>query len=933
MNKLTLPEDNKSQKSIEALLKSSIESLVKRGRPRNIFDNSMKTEEDAKTRKTRRATLQNLVSREFRKSDVIPPSIDMRQLEGNLFLKKPQKIDCDEVLGLQGNKEKFLKRLRSGGNRLKAYTKQFFCKADVLLKVLIEVIIEFLTELRKLYQEFDNYEKVVAKWRKIIRSRPFLDDSEMNLNTPRKAGGGVGGVEELPVAVEEPGKREFEEEVFLRRKIVLQFEEDEGGDRGCRKHSFELDQPDNRSFSNKNEVIGEEAELGQIPKEQKTGESGGKGEVQEQDEEVIEENYEVLSERLGESRRFHQERILNEEVSQFKFIPVINEEIDEHSNEESDNEEEKEEKGEKIEKEGFGEIGRKSPKIDLGAKKEAENAQKGQKEDQENKEETVKVTVPTLLYKGLFKFRAAASTRNNSTISSVNTFKRQMTGVSSNSSLNQGALQFSGLWSSPSEDHKDTLLSGQFRAEKMEVIKSKAEIVSEEEPEEYNRFSVGQTKHHNKGSQNEAKMNDLSQSQKFLSKHSLTAIEPSHMHGRISTGAENKTKNEPGGADFDKDQDRRPTPSFQKEPLKRLEANPEPAAGPDKHLQELEMSKEKFYQYFERGIINNKKILSKIRKWENQLTKCLAEILRENKAPVDKTKKEVRAEKKKLKKEAKEAKKKQKMDQKQKRATIQGSSKRGDRHKDDTSNQRPEPPQTAERDGILQKVYNVFKKFSTEFSNHMRAIEDAGSLKRCSLFENNDPKLSLFILEHIIATRMRKFRESLDQQAIHNLLSVVLEVHAVLNDHHHYLKTKMIRVDKIGKKKFGGEVWSSEPLTQPFFSREFKTVQFFEIIQPDYKKYIRGKLNIKNNIQMRNTDLIDFFQFYLIPFNLESEFLYGFLKCNFVQGAEDMINTNCILCLDVSADRFPPIWATFRDFSPSANLVKFWKIFDFCSFF
>lgn len=127
-------------------------------------------------RNTRKQTLINMSKREREESRNWPSSIDIRELEGNLYLKRMIKINYAEISNLHQNKSEFLERLRLSIKRVKSYVSVFDTKAKLLLKILINLMENFGKELRKRLTEYDQLDLVFSPWIDIIKNHQFCSE-------------------------------------------------------------------------------------------------------------------------------------------------------------------------------------------------------------------------------------------------------------------------------------------------------------------------------------------------------------------------------------------------------------------------------------------------------------------------------------------------------------------------------------------------------------------------------------------------------------------------------------------------------------------------------------------------------------------------------------------------------------------------------------
>lgn len=108
---------------------------------KKIIEPTPEKEETAQERKTRRTTLQDSLLKPFDKnSPLLPKSIDIRLLEGNIFLgQKPDLIDPKEI----NDPGKMIDLIRNGANRVNFYCELFNTKARLLIDIMSDLFEKF----------------------------------------------------------------------------------------------------------------------------------------------------------------------------------------------------------------------------------------------------------------------------------------------------------------------------------------------------------------------------------------------------------------------------------------------------------------------------------------------------------------------------------------------------------------------------------------------------------------------------------------------------------------------------------------------------------------------------------------------------------------------------------------------------------------------
>jgi hypothetical protein len=129
--------------------------------------------ETSEARRTRRTTLHQRYSREQKKSEMIPSSIDIRLLEANIYLKRPIEMDKETLFRYHSDRQVLLEVIREASFRLTNYTNIFLQKAALLLNIMIDLFVQYQKKIDKLYESFDNLDDSLLPWIDIIKSTPI----------------------------------------------------------------------------------------------------------------------------------------------------------------------------------------------------------------------------------------------------------------------------------------------------------------------------------------------------------------------------------------------------------------------------------------------------------------------------------------------------------------------------------------------------------------------------------------------------------------------------------------------------------------------------------------------------------------------------------------------------------------------------------------
>ena len=196
----------------------------------------------------------------------------------------------------------------------------------------------------------------------------------------------------------------------------------------------------------------------------------------------------------------------------------------------------------------------------------------------------------------------------------------------------------------------------------------------------------------------------------------------------------------------------------------------------------------------------------------------------------------------------------------------------------------------------LEKIEMTKKQFSSTFSVTMRWIHDNEDI-----YANFDVNKSLFLIENRICSYMKVFRKYFDKKVINPVYGINKELEFMVKKFHSVMKTKFIKFDELGSKIFKNWEKKETIYNEGGFldKRESKLANFYEIISPSYKKYLKKKLKMGQNKVLKNEDFFDFFEYYYdIKYTAESPLVVTFLKCETISNHQQN-NIPAILCLDV----------------------------------
>lgn len=122
-------------------------------------------EETEQERKTRRTTLkESLVTPFDKKSPLLPKSIDIRLLEGNIFLgQKPDLIQVKEICEMKNDPLKLVKLIRNAGNRVNFYCEIFDAKAQLLMNIMSGLYEKFKNQIDSFIERYSIIDQYILR--------------------------------------------------------------------------------------------------------------------------------------------------------------------------------------------------------------------------------------------------------------------------------------------------------------------------------------------------------------------------------------------------------------------------------------------------------------------------------------------------------------------------------------------------------------------------------------------------------------------------------------------------------------------------------------------------------------------------------------------------------------------------------------------------
>ncbi len=192
----------------------------------------------------------------------------------------------------------------------------------------------------------------------------------------------------------------------------------------------------------------------------------------------------------------------------------------------------------------------------------------------------------------------------------------------------------------------------------------------------------------------------------------------------------------------------------------------------------------------------------------------------------------------------------------------------------------------------LDEIKKLSAEYSKVFSLICRNIKEGEDL-----FSNLNPRRSIFILESDICRQMRIFRQSLDEKLLEKFEAHSQAIQSIIHPHHEFVRLKMEEINHYGQNMYQ-EQWTAAPFTKGNFRETLEPINYFKIISPGYRRYMKKKLMLSRNSDVNNEDLVDFFKYFQMNYSVDSSFCAGWVSGKYT--AQDGVKTMCILALDVS---------------------------------
>jgi hypothetical protein len=144
----------------------SIDSAVKLSNLNEQVTEDVK--ESKQERKMRRTTLQNGFLRESHKPEIFPSSIDIRNLQGNIFLKGKFEFRKVDAVKLHQSDMNMLNKIRASFRRVNSYCEVFNTKAEILLSILLDLLSKYNEEANRKIYFYGRLKDVYAPWMTIV---------------------------------------------------------------------------------------------------------------------------------------------------------------------------------------------------------------------------------------------------------------------------------------------------------------------------------------------------------------------------------------------------------------------------------------------------------------------------------------------------------------------------------------------------------------------------------------------------------------------------------------------------------------------------------------------------------------------------------------------------------------------------------------------
>lgn len=191
----------------------------------------------------------------------------------------------------------------------------------------------------------------------------------------------------------------------------------------------------------------------------------------------------------------------------------------------------------------------------------------------------------------------------------------------------------------------------------------------------------------------------------------------------------------------------------------------------------------------------------------------------------------------------------------------------------------------------LNQIRKLLAEYSKVFSLICRNIKDGEDL-----FSNLNPRRSIFVLESDICRQMKLFRQSLDEKLLEKFQMHSQTIQSIIHPHHEFVRSKMEEINHYGQNMYQDN-WTASPYTKGWFRESLEPINYFKIISPGYRRYMKKKLGLSRNSDVNNEDLVDFFKYFQMNYLVESSFCAGWISGKYTAQSGQV--TKCILALDV----------------------------------
>ena len=192
---------------------------------------------------------------------------------------------------------------------------------------------------------------------------------------------------------------------------------------------------------------------------------------------------------------------------------------------------------------------------------------------------------------------------------------------------------------------------------------------------------------------------------------------------------------------------------------------------------------------------------------------------------------------------------------------------------------------------LTQDIKDTYSSYSTAFSRCVRMIIEGNSLSQIT------PLSNLFLIEYRLCLLMKAFRENLDSKIIKKMLTLNKKISSDLTEINHKLRSMTNEFNRIGRNLY--QNWEKQLLKMDNYFDSIDDFNICENVFEGYKFFMKKIINLNENAITRNQDLMDFFEYYIFLYDIDSKFVVTFYKVLYAPKKDSKVFNEGILVIDV----------------------------------